>query len=253
MPEASSQKPLVRQQYNDIAALYDMLAEGDDGMIWFRHNLEGILKKLPGDAKVLDCSCGTGDQAIWLAQQGFEVYASDISDGMLEIAVQKAVKADVEITFFRSSWTALPEKTHETFNLIVAPGNSLSHLENISVIDDIFNSVRKVLKPTGYFFFDIRNWEKTLEEDNLELQEFNVAGQDGISNVIYSYDMPAMNETGHMHVDIRAENEEEYKRYSFDFMPVAYQQFHDAALRAGFENVKRGYFPGKEYYYMILS
>ena len=244
---------MIREQYNDIAALYDMLAEGDDGMIWFRHNLQGILRKLPEDAKVLDCSCGTGNQAIWLAQQGFEVHASDISDSMLAIAMEKADKAGVDITFFRSSWTALQDKTHETFNLIVSPGNSLSHMENISVIDDVFRSVKSVLKPSGYFFFDIRNWEKTLEEDILEPQEFNVSGNNGIYNVIYSYDIPDMNETGRMYVDVRPEKEKEFKRYSFDFMPVSYRQFHDAAIRAGFKNAKRRYFPGKDYYCMILS
>ena len=244
---------IVRKQYDDISNLYDILSEGDDGMIWFRHNLEDLLKKLPGNANILDCSCGTGNHAIWFAKQGFNVFASDLSEGMLEAAREKASSERLEINFFRSSWTELPETTNELFDLIVVPGNSLSHLERLAMAEEVFSAIRKVLKPGGQLFFDIRNWEKTYEDNSLQTQEFTVEGKDGNIDVIYSYDMPSWNETGHMHVDIRQEEEADYKRYSFDFFPVSFQQLHDAAMKAGFKNVDRGFFPGKEYYYLIIS
>ena len=170
--------PEVRKQYNDIAALYDMLSEGNDGMIWFMHSLEEIVKKLPGNANVLDCSCGTGNHAIWFARQGYHVYASDISEGMLDAAKEKARKEKVNIVFFRSTWTELPGMTDEHFDLVVAPGNSLSHLENVNMAVDVFRSIKKIIRPGGCFVFDIRHWEKTYEDNSMETQEFTVQVKD---------------------------------------------------------------------------
>lgn len=244
---------MIRSQYNDIAHLYDLLAEGDDGMIWFRHYLESSLKEIPKGSKVLDCSCGTGNHAIWLAKQGFEVYASDISEGMVEAAKVKAVKEGVDIRFFQASWEELPKKTTAIFELLVCPGNSLSHLKNLEMLDDAFMAFKKILKPGGSFFFDIRNWEKTYSDNTLEDQEFQVKGKDGFYDVWYRYDMPEWNQIGQMHVDISPAGKEDFHRYSFDFFPVAYQQFHDAAIKAGFEDIVRGFFPGEDYYYVILK
>jgi len=242
---------MIRQQYNDIASLYDMLAEGDDGMIWFRQNLKETLQGLQSGARVLDCSCGTGNHAIWLAKQGFKVHASDISEGMLETAKIKAEKEGVDIHFFRSSWTDLHSHTKHKYELVIAPGNSLSHLLDLSMMDDIFSSIRKILEPGASFFFDIRNWGKTYEESSLETQDFKAKGGDGLYEVRYSYKMPSWNEIGQMHVDIRPDGTEKYKRYSFNFLPVGYQQIVESASRAGFTEIERGFFPGEDYYFIL--
>ncbi|MBE9484687.1 MAG: class I SAM-dependent methyltransferase, partial [Bacteroidetes bacterium] len=112
------EKRRVQKQYNEIADLYDLLSEGDDGSIYFRLYVERVLKTFPKESVVLDSSCGTGDHAIWLARQGYRVFASDISDGMIAVASEKAKKEKLSISFFRSSWEELPEKTDEQFDMI---------------------------------------------------------------------------------------------------------------------------------------
>lgn len=49
---------------------------------------------------VLDIGCGTGDNSIWLAQNGFNTIGIDSSDEALEKAKEKATKADVKCSFF---------------------------------------------------------------------------------------------------------------------------------------------------------
>ena len=49
--------------------------------------------------KALDIGCGTGDNAIWLAQQGFEVTGIDASEVAIQKAREKAVKANVPCNF----------------------------------------------------------------------------------------------------------------------------------------------------------
>ena len=78
--------------FDSIAASYD--AE-------FTHTLTGrlqrdrvyaILSELLGEGagkKVLELNCGTGEDAVWLAQSGCEVLATDIAEGMIAIAREK--------------------------------------------------------------------------------------------------------------------------------------------------------------------
>lgn len=49
--------------------------------------------------KALDLGCGTGDNSIWLAQQGFQVLGIDASEVAIAKAVEKAAKANVQCAF----------------------------------------------------------------------------------------------------------------------------------------------------------
>ena len=49
--------------------------------------------------KALEIGCGTGDNAIWLAQHGFEVTGIDISEIAIGKAKEKAAQANARCTF----------------------------------------------------------------------------------------------------------------------------------------------------------
>ena len=53
---------------------------------------------IPG-CRALDVGCGTGDNAIWLAGNGFQVTGADVSDIALDRAREKAAKADAACGF----------------------------------------------------------------------------------------------------------------------------------------------------------
>ncbi|MFN8472666.1 MAG: methyltransferase domain-containing protein [Anaerolineae bacterium] len=73
---------LVAAAYDGIAASYDAQVQGDT---WMRHILwQHFLAVFePGDS-VLDVTCGTGTDAIFLAQHGICLTAMDISPGMVQ-------------------------------------------------------------------------------------------------------------------------------------------------------------------------
>lgn len=244
---------MIRQQYNDISAIYDLLSEGDDGIIFFRHYLEDLLEKLPERAKILDCSCGTGNHAIWLSKLGYDVHASDISDGMIATSREKAEQEGLQIHFFQASWEELAKKINEHFDLVVCPGNSLSHATSFAMLEDALKAIRKITKPGGSFFFDMRNWEKTYAENLLVDQEFQVKGKDGMYDVQYRYNIGGWNEKGQMFVDVRPEGKGQYTHFEFDYLSIGYHQFYEALLRAGFEQVNREFFPGEEYYFAVAK
>ncbi|NQT77754.1 MAG: class I SAM-dependent methyltransferase [Bacteroidetes bacterium] len=242
-----------KKQYDDISGLYDILSAGDDGFLNFRHIVEEQLNKLPAGARILDCSCGTGNHAIWMARQGFEVYASDISEGMLRQAKTKAKAAKASITFIRSSWEELPQHTDKKFEFICSPGNSFSHVSGLDMLDHSLQSIRKVLKKDGSLYFDLRNWEKTFEENSLLPQDFQIKSEGVKYDVSYAWNIKGWNTSCEMLVNIRKHGETTYTQYVFDFFPLSYSQLHDSLKKGGFRTISRDFFPDNDYYYVIAK
>ena len=75
---------------------------------------DGRLALRPG-ARVLDLGCGPGRNAVWLAQQGCEVDALDLSAEALRWGTERAAQAGVEVSFVQTSifdWPA-PEVPYD--------------------------------------------------------------------------------------------------------------------------------------------
>ena len=65
------------------------------------YNLISIVENYPiSKCKTLELGCGTGDNAIWLSQIGFEVLAFDLSEIAIDQARQKARKMGINVNFF---------------------------------------------------------------------------------------------------------------------------------------------------------
>lgn len=65
------------------------------------YNLINCIKDHPiSKCKTLELGCGTGDNAIWLSQKGFEVSAFDLSEIAIDQAKQKAGEMKVNVNFF---------------------------------------------------------------------------------------------------------------------------------------------------------
>lgn len=85
------------------AAAFDQVAAGYDSTftdtVLGRMLRERVWKVLAAQARpeqrVLELACGTGEDAVWLAQRGVEVVATDGAPGMVQIAQKKAEQAGV--------------------------------------------------------------------------------------------------------------------------------------------------------------
>ena len=77
---------ITQSFYNNMASQYDKLFQDWQATT---HEQALILEKIFSDrgfdrsVKLLDCACGIGTQAIGLAALGYDVSASDISEGEL--------------------------------------------------------------------------------------------------------------------------------------------------------------------------
>ena len=113
----------------------------------------------------LDVSIGSGNVTLPLAALGIELHGSDLSENMLENCRKKAAKdgfyADLKCSDFRdlSCWEG------QKFDCVASTGNSLPHVDN----DGFFKALEQMnslVKPGGYLYLDIRNWDRILRERN---------------------------------------------------------------------------------------
>jgi SAM-dependent methyltransferase len=81
-----------------------------------------------GPGRAIDLGCGTGDNAVALAQRGFEVTAIDIADRALARAHEKAAAAGVSIELREADATGLDDLDAGTFDLVVDRGLLMSLL-----------------------------------------------------------------------------------------------------------------------------
>lgn len=119
-----------------------------------------VLQWLPPNARVLDCSCGTGQLAVGLAARGLDVVASDASAGMVRRTQQLAAEHGVELQTFQSLWHTLSDHLEpQTFDMVLCVGNSLTHAIGTSGRMTALGAMSRLLQPGGRLVLTSRTWE----------------------------------------------------------------------------------------------
>ena len=151
--------------YDNLASQYDKLF-----LDWQATTQEQavILNQLFSDngfdktARVLDCACGIGTQAIGLASFGYHVTASDIRDGEIAEAKERAAKNNVTIRFEHADFCALSETFSEPFDIVIAMDNALPHMLSKSALNAAIQSITNQIVPGGMFVASIRDYDALL-------------------------------------------------------------------------------------------
>ena len=153
--------------YDHLASQYDKLYY--DWQATTQEQAE-ILDKIFRDsgfdrtAQVLDCACGIGTQAIGLAAYGYHVTASDISDGELAEAKQRADRAGVRIRFEHADFCALSDVFSEQFDIVMAMDNALPHILTAGALEAAAKSIIGQTRTDGIFVSSIRDYDSLLRD-----------------------------------------------------------------------------------------
>lgn len=153
----TSAKP---EHYDYAAKNYDAIYDKHEEI----HNnvIEAILVKNKVTS-VLDLTCGTGSQVIYLASKGFEVVGSDINKKMLAHAKKRAKLKRLNCDFILGD---MRTTNLGHFDSVITIFNSIGHLTR----SDFKKSLRNIysnLKPGGIYIFDIFNLDYMLNNDNI--------------------------------------------------------------------------------------
>jgi 2-polyprenyl-3-methyl-5-hydroxy-6-metoxy-1,4-benzoquinol methylase len=96
---------------------------------------------------ILDIGCGPGDITFEIARRAKLVYATDISEGMINSAKRRAVEKNINNTKFIR--TNLIDKSFEelSFDVITA----FNMLQYVTDRQQLYSAIYKYLKPQGLF------------------------------------------------------------------------------------------------------
>src|SRR3954447_24216734 len=134
--------------YDNIARLYDP---------WSRSVVEDIAfyveEATRSGGPVLELGVGTGRVAIPVAAAGIRVVGVDLSEGMLQVARERAELAGVEVDLRRGDMRDPPVEGE--FPLVLIPFRSLLHMETDRDRRVALRAIAKHLEPTGRLIFDV--------------------------------------------------------------------------------------------------
>lgn len=147
--------------YERFAYVYDELMKDAPYEKWLMILTAKLEQYGIGGRKVLDLACGTGEMTVELAQHGFEVTGVDLSDEMLLVANEKAVKLGLSIPLFQQNMAELEGLGQ--FDCVTIFCDSLNYLRDEEDIVKTFSRVHKHLKDGGLFMFDIHSLYKMEE------------------------------------------------------------------------------------------
>ena len=151
--------------YDNMASRYDKLF-----LDWnaTTHEQAAILDRIfrnngfDRSSSVLDCACGIGTQSIGLAALGYDMTASDISDGELAEAAKRAAENHVSIRFEHADFCALSETFPEAFDIIICMDNALPHMLSHDALASAIASITGRMKKDGIFVASIRDYDALL-------------------------------------------------------------------------------------------
>lgn len=133
--------------YDMFAEYYDQI-EANEKIKSLNHVLDSICKK-QNVSSILDITCGTGEQAIYLHKKGYHVVASDLNKSMLAIARKKYPK----IAWHHGD---MQHVRYGKFDAVISIYNAIAHLSK----KDFEQAIRNIsanLNQNGMYIFDIFN------------------------------------------------------------------------------------------------
>ena len=141
---------------------------------------------------ILDLCCGTGQLALHLLEQGYQVTGIDLSEHMLQYASENA-SAYVDSGQARFVQADAARFTLDRqFGLVVSTFDALNHLESTDALQGCFESVYAVLVQGGYFVFDLNTrgglmrWNRISVDDGEEAMIVTRGFYDGQDSRAYT-------------------------------------------------------------------
>jgi ubiquinone/menaquinone biosynthesis C-methylase UbiE len=140
--------PLVdTDPFSDIASNYDASFTELNSVVLLRRRIHELVRRsFPAHATVLDLACGTGEDALLLARQGYVVVGADRSRGMLDRAWAKSRSMDERPAFVHMDAVSLAMFRNSSFDAIIS---NFGGLNCVSDLRATLSECHRVLRPRG--------------------------------------------------------------------------------------------------------
>jgi len=148
----------MTEQYGGFAYLYDRLMEDVDYGEWANYVETIMMQEANKPHKILELACGTGNITIPLSHKGYDVIGLDISEDMLMVAKNKALKNNKNIFFIQQDMTDL--QLEDKYDCVLSMCDGINYIVNEKDLTKVFQNVYDTLEDEGVFIFDISSHYK---------------------------------------------------------------------------------------------
>jgi len=163
--------------YNHLAPIYDTMISFDNSLV----KRAEFFRKLLSDYPIItaaDLGCGSGVDAVALAQLGIHVTAFDPSGEMLRLAKQRVKAHNRRVSFLKKTIAAIPAKFNVTFDAAFAFGNTFANISPAELEVSIAK-IHSLLKPDGLLIFQLINYAPRKREKD-RVVAFKDAGEEAM-------------------------------------------------------------------------
>jgi ubiquinone/menaquinone biosynthesis C-methylase UbiE len=144
-----------------------------------------VLFRSRGFQRVLDLGCGTGRHSLFLAKQGFDVYATDMSPTAVKIAGEKAAALELKnVHFQQHDMRDIPFKNN-FFDAVICTWTL--HHGTLAQIQRTVDEVHRVLTPGGIFATDIPSTTTAGYKIGKEIEKNTLIGKKSEEDVPHHY------------------------------------------------------------------
>ncbi|BAZ19843.1 methyltransferase [Kalymmatonema gypsitolerans NIES-4073] len=109
---------------------------------------------------VLDLGCGTGNDVLRLAREGFAVMGMDFSESAVRQGREKAEKLGLSAQFVVADMAKRLPFDSATFDAVMS--NVAMHMFSDKITRELFKEIRRIVRPNGVFVFDVNSTEDAL-------------------------------------------------------------------------------------------
>ena len=144
----------------DRADIYDVLENDPSRYVITKKHWETIFAQ-KSIGSLLDVSIGSGNLTLSMLDLGITLSGSDLSESMLQKCQEKAAAKSKEIDLRVSDFRNLTVTFSQQFDCVASTGNSLPYVTNKELLG-VLEQMDALIRPGGYLYFDLRNWDKIL-------------------------------------------------------------------------------------------
>ena len=141
------------EMYEDFALVYDRFMDETPYEEWCQFVVGRLKQDQITDGILLDLGCGTGSMTELLAKQGYDMIGVDLSDSMLDIAMEKRAQSGHNILYLQQDMREF--ELYGTVKAAVSICDSMNYILEKEDLVQVFKLVNNYLDPSGIFIFDM--------------------------------------------------------------------------------------------------
>jgi len=126
-----------------------------------------------GAKHILDIACGVGTQTIGLAQLGYDLTASDISDSAIERSKKEAAMRQLNVELSVADMRQPHAHHQRLFDVVIACDNSVPHLLTDEDILLAFKQMYLCTRPGGGCLITVRDYDKE-DRSGIQVKPYGV-------------------------------------------------------------------------------